>query len=353
MNTFKRFAEKMSGKVDAVVAFSPQNRRWLTNFASSAGWVVVTPDKAYLGVDFRYIEAAKKAGQEAGIEVMMYKNQLEELNKLLDSLKVSSVGYEEEFMTVQLFERFKSALGKREYIGVSGLFTELRAVKEPFEIERMQRAANITDKAFSHVLSIIRSGMTEKQLQQEIDTFFIKNGAENAFDSICLSAENTSRPHGVPSDREFRTGDLILMDIGSKFEGYCSDMTRTVALGYIKDEAVYAYNTVLAAQELAINKIKAGEKAVEMDKVARDVLANAGWVSEFGHSLGHGVGLDIHENPTMSTMSKDILQVNTVVTVEPGVYFEGKFGIRIEDMVLVTETGIKNFTSSKKELIVV
>lgn len=343
----------MSGTVDAVVAFSPQNRRWLTNFPSTAGWVVVTPDKAYLGVDFRYIEAAKKAGEEAGIEVMMYTKQLEELAKLLDSLKVKSIGYEEQFMTVDFFERFQNALGKYEYKGVSGLFTELRAVKEPFEIERMAQAAKITDGAFTHALSIIRSGMTEKELQQEIDMFFIRNGAENAFESICLSAENTSRPHGVPGDRAFKPGDLILMDIGSKFNGYCSDMTRTIALGYIKDEAIAAYQTVLNAQQTAINMIKAGEKAVEMDKVARDIIDAAGWGPKFGHSLGHGVGLDIHESPTMSTVSNDVLQNDTVVTVEPGVYFEGQFGIRIEDMVLVTETGIKNFTSSKKELIIV
>ena len=354
MNTFKRFAESMKGKVDAVVAFSPINRRWLTNFKSSAGFVVVTPERAYLGVDFRYIEAAKKAGAEAGIDVIRFDKPYETLAKLLEGLNVQTVGYEEEYMTVKDFSDFKAALGKYEYIGVSQMFTELRAVKEPFEIERIAKAAEITDKAFLHALNVIRTGMTERQLQQEIDTFFIKNGADgNAFESIVLSGENTSRPHGVPGDREFRTGDLILMDTGSMFNGYCSDMTRTVALGYIKDEAVEAYNTVLAAQEIALNTIKAGQDARAMDKVARDIIDGAGWAEEFGHSLGHGVGLEIHESPYMSTRTHDILKVNQVVTVEPGVYFEGKFGIRIEDMVLVTENGIRDFTGSKKQLIVV
>ncbi len=354
MNTYKRFAERIKGEVDAIVAFSPINRRWLTDFKSTAGYVVVTPERCFLGVDFRYIEAAKKAGEAAGIDVFMYEKQLESLAKLLDELNVSTVGYEEEFMTVAQFKNFKAALGKYRYVGVSSLFTQERAVKEPFEIERMAKAQEITDKAFMHALSIIRTGMTERQLRNEIDSFFINNGADgNAFESIVLSGENTSRPHGVPGDREFRTGDLILMDTGSMFDGYCSDMTRTVALGYIKDEAVEAYNAVLAAQEVALNAIKAGEKAAMMDKAARDVLASYGWAKEFGHSLGHGVGLEIHESPYQSTVSKDILKAGQVVTVEPGVYFEGKFGIRIEDMVLVTETGLRNFTGSKKQLIVV
>lgn len=354
MNTFKRFAEKMQGKADAVVAFSPINRRWLTNFKSSAGYVVVTPEKAYIGVDFRYIEAAKKAGDEAGIEVIRYEKQMESLAKLLDDIGAQVIGYEEQYMTVADFKLFKAAVGKKKYVGVSSIFTELRAIKEPFEIERIAKAAEITDKAFLYALSIIKSGMTEKQLQQEIDTFFIKNGADgNAFDSIVLAGENTSRPHGVPSDRAFKTGDLILMDTGCMYDGYCSDMTRTIALGYIKDEAVEAYNTVLAAQQIALNRIKAEEKAAMMDKAARDIIDGAGWAENFGHSLGHGVGLEIHENPTLSTRSKDILRENAVVTVEPGVYFEGKFGIRIEDMVLVTESGLRNFTGSKKQLIVV
>jgi Xaa-Pro aminopeptidase len=229
-----------------------------------------------------------------------------------------------------------------------------RSVKEEWELERMRKAQQIADKAFAEVLPRIKAGMTELELQAELIYCMYKNGGQGlSFDPIVVSGPNTSLPHGVATDRVIREGDFITMDFGVLLSGYCSDMTRTVAVGEVSSEQRNVYETVLCAKRAAMEGIKPQIKCQTIDKIARDLIDKAGYQGCFGHGLGHSIGLDIHENPCFNTRCETLLQSGMVLTVEPGIYLENKFGVRIEDMVVVTEQGYENLTQSPDELIIV
>ena len=229
----------------------------------------------------------------------------------------------------------------------------LRQIKSQDEIELIKKAQKITDDAFSHILNFIKSGVTEKEIALELEFFMRKSGSEGvAFDTIAVSGKNSSMPHGVPTDKPLEKGDFITMDFGAKWQGYCSDMTRTVALGKVTDKQRFVYDTVLKAQKAALDVIKAETICFDVDKAARDIIDNAGFKDCFGHGLGHSVGLYIHESPACNKRDMTPLKSGMIMTVEPGIYLENEFGVRIEDMVLVTENGYQNFTKSPKELII-
>ncbi|MDF2653581.1 MAG: Xaa-Pro aminopeptidase [Bacillota bacterium] len=226
-------------------------------------------------------------------------------------------------------------------------------IKTAKEIETISRAAALGDRCFSHILGFIEPGMTEKQIAEEIERFLYEGGAEGlAFDTISVSGERSCLPHGEPTDKVIQKGEFLTLDFGAVIDGYCGDMTRTVAIGFVTDEMKRVYDTVLEAQLAAIDFIKAGVACFDADKVARDIIVNAGYGEYYPHGLGHGVGTLVHEAPTLNSKSSEILEKDMVITIEPGIYIPNKFGVRIEDLAIVTDFGIINKVESKKDLII-
>ena len=344
--------------IEAALLSSSLSQRYLSDFHYSDGYILVTPDTALLLADFRYIEAAKK--EVKNFEVMEPKDgMLVELSKQISERKLHRVAIEEDALSCAALEKLREIFPKNIELvsGVSRLLCQQRAIKLPYELERIATAQEITDRAFSHILRVLAdrpSSMTEQDVALELEYCMRKNGAEDlAFHTIAVSGPSSSLPHGVPQAIPLREG-FLTMDFGAKAMGYCSDMTRTVVLGHATAEMRKVYDTVLSAQLNALNGIREGIKCRDADALARDPITKAGYGDAFGHSLGHGVGLYIHEDPRLSSKASEdsVLRAGHVVTVEPGIYLCGKFGCRIEDMVTICEDGsLRNFTKSPKELI--
>lgn len=354
MRSLENLQRQMPPEIDAAIIFSRVNRQYLTGFRSSDGVFFVTRTSAVLIVDFRYIEAARAQAQ--GCEVVLLENRREQLLSLLSRHNVKTVGIEARELNLAEFNALRRDLPTVQVAdtnALSDLIGALRTIKEPAEIECIKQAQDITDRAFSHILPFIKPGVAELDIALEIEFFMRKNGASaTSFDLIVVSGENSSLPHGVPGDRKIQNGDFVTMDTGAVVGGYCSDMTRTVAVGDITDEMSRVYQTVLHAQLEAEKAIKAGVVCSSVDKIARDIIYEAGYRGCFGHGLGHSVGLEIHEEPRLSPPCAQTLRENMLMTVEPGIYLPGRFGVRIEDLVVVTESGCENLTQSPKELIV-
>lgn len=339
---------------DAALIMSPENRFYFTGFNSSDGFLLASRDEAVFITDSRYIEAAENTVK--GCKVVLQERSISQLKNILDSFGARSVAVEADKLTVSNLIRFEKALDGLEVIADGVLDTGInaaRSVKEPEEIERIVTAQRIAEKGFEHICEFIKEGKTEKEIQLELDYYMLSHGAEGlSFETIAVSGANGSMPHGVPGEKQVKKGELITLDFGALYEGYHSDMTRTVALGEVSDEQKHIYYTVLEAQLAAINTIKQGVTGKEADEAARAVIRNAGYGEYFGHGTGHGVGVEIHEFPNVSPSNEKPLQSGNVVTAEPGIYIPGKFGVRIEDMVYVTENGCENLTKCPKELII-
>ena len=330
------------------------NRRYFTNMKSSDGTLVVFKDKAYLIIDFRYIEKAKQTAKDC--EVILQDRLYHQINDLIKKHDAKKAAVNTEFCTVEQFNTMKSAL--KVQVSSDNAFTKLirsiRMIKTQDEIDLMIQAQRIAEKGFEHILEFVKPGKTEREVQLELDYFMLKNGADElSFDTIALSGKNTSLPHGVPSDKPIEKGEFVLLDFGAVVGGYHSDMTRTFCVGEPSDKMRKVYDIVLNAQLAALDAVKAGMSGKELDAVARDIIENAGYGDNFGHSLGHGVGMEIHEMPYASPSKENILLENSIVTIEPGIYIEGEFGVRIEDFVVVRNDGCINMTKAEKQLIII
>ncbi len=331
------------------------NRFYLCEFPSSAGNIIITKNSATLLIDFRYFEKAKKTVKNMDVLLLtsLYKN----IKSVLDNKKIKNIYIETEHITLETLNRLEKGLEEFCILKDSTLsqkLNELRQIKTPKEIEFIKKAQAITDKAFSHILNFIKVGKTEKEIALELEFFMRKNGSPGvAFDTIVVSGKNSSLPHGVPTDKPLEKGDFLTMDFGAVYEGYCSDMTRTVALDYVTDQQHEIYDIVLQSQLEALKNIKPNIRCKEIDKIARDIIANKGYGDFFGHGLGHSVGIEIHENPSFNTKDERPLKKGMVITVEPGIYLPDKFGVRIEDMVVITDEGFENITESDKNLIII
>ena len=339
-------------EADALLISSEINLRWLTGFDYSDGCVVVTKSGAFLITDFRYLEAAEAEVSDE-FKILCPKSLREALCELLGSAK--TVAVEEATLAAVQYEKLKKLVPSAEFVfGASALLDKMRECKDESEIEKIKAAQAITDAAFNHILGFINPDRTETEVALELEFFMRSKGAEStAFQTIAVSGSASSLPHGVPRPVKLERG-FFTMDYGAKVGGYCSDMTRTVVIGKADDDIKKLYNTVHEAQKRALDAAASGERGCfELDRIARDTIEDAGYHGCFGHSLGHGVGMYIHEAPRLSFgVAKDKkLEVGNVVTFEPGIYIPGKYGCRIEDMAVVTEDGIYNFTKSKKELI--
>ncbi len=350
----KRLVEKMKEQeLDAVLVYNELNQRYLSEFAFTDGLLLITKKSAYLLTDFRYYEMALKGACRDFIISDVHSSDVRTTTvpKVFEEEGCKRVGFEGSFLSYErylsLCERYPSV----EFVNIGSMIEELRMIKTAQEIEYMQKAQDMTDKAFSHILNVLNPDMTEIDVAVELEYSMRKSGAESfAFETIAVSGDASALPHGTPRNEKLKRG-FLTMDFGAKYNGYCSDMTRTVVIGKADEDMKKLYNTVLTAQMSALEMLKAGVTGAAADKVARDII-NKDYDGCFGHSLGHSVGLFIHESPSLSSRATETrLSEGHVVTVEPGIYVFGKYGCRIEDMVCIKENGIYNFTHSPKELI--
>lgn len=326
---------------------------YFTGFPHSEGYLLITKDNSYLLVDFRYIEAAQNTVKSS--QVVMFSNPFETINNFISANNIKEILLESDKITVSAFKTMQKEI-KAELISddkLSELIKDLRIIKSADEIEKLKIAQNIAEKAYLEVLNMVKPGVTERQIALELEYLMKKYGAEKiAFDLITVTGKKSSLPHGVPADVEVKTGDFVTFDIGAVYEGYHSDMTRTVAVGEVSDKQKEIYNIVLKSHLAGLDAVKAGVSGFDVDKVCRDIIKDAGYGEFFGHGTGHGVGLEIHEEPRVSPKGETILKSGMIITVEPGIYLPDEFGVRIEDTVLVTDNGFETFAHIPKELII-
>lgn len=347
----EKLLNKLPQDVDAFLVTNQRNRRYLTNFNSSAGFVLVTRKKSYFITDSRYVEAAKLQANKEYEVLLQTGKQSEFFAKLLTENEVKSMMFEDTWVTCSTFESYKKIFEGISLVPAGNLLENIREYKDEDEIDNIIKAQRIAEKAFEHILGFITPDKTEVDIALELEFFMRKNGASStSFDTIAVSGTASSQPHGVPRYTKLEKG-FLTMDFGALYNGYCSDMTRTVCIGKADDEMKKIYNTVLEAQLAAIAAVKEGITGAELDKVARDVIYGAGYEGKFGHGLGHGVGMYIHEAPSVSSGGTTPLTKGHVITIEPGIYIEGKCGVRIEDMVVFRESGPELITKATKELI--
>ena len=351
MNKLVKLRSKMKEiGIDAVIVLDELNQHYLCEFAFTDGFLLITQEKAYIVTDFRYYEMALKSANK-NFEVLTPEDRTEFLNKALAEENCKKVGFEGGSVSYDVYRRYCEKHPHLVFENIGDTIELIRQIKDSVEIEKMQKAQDITDKAFSHILKVINRDMTELDVAVELEYAMRKNGASAfAFDTISVSGDASALPHGTPRNVKLRDG-FLTMDFGAKYDGYCSDMTRTIVIGKADAEIRKVYNTVLSAQLAALDYLKEGADCGEADKIARDII-DAEYKGTFGHSLGHSVGLFIHESPRLYSRGFGRkLRVGEILTVEPGIYLFGKYGCRIEDMVAITEKGIHNFTHSTKELI--
>ncbi len=354
MDRFAKIAAAIAGgDVDALLITGESNRFYAAGFPASDGVAVVTGEKSYFFTDSRYIEAAQMAisGAEVAVVVSGTQGYIDRINEVVAAHGVKRLGFEEDVMSYGTYLAFSRGV-KAELVPAQKVLSDLRRIKEPGELEIMRKAQVIAEKAFSDLVPMISTEMTEKELAAELLYRMQKFGADDkSFDTIAVSAEKSSMPHGVPGDVKIKKGFLTI-DFGVKYRGYCSDTTRTLCIGQPSPEMKKVYDTVLRAQIAAEEAARAGISGKALDGVARDVIAAAGYGECFTHSLSHGVGIDIHESPSASLRSVDVIPAGAVISNEPGIYLPGKFGVRIEDVLIIKEGGCENITHLPKELVV-
>ncbi|MBR6701187.1 MAG: aminopeptidase P family protein [Firmicutes bacterium] len=335
---------------EAVLISKQENVIYLSDFKSSNCFVLLTGKENYIITDFRYIEAA--GNNKAGLTPVLI-DRVFTVFDFINKLGIKSLAVEEDDISYNFYKmmcsKFKGILKSAD-----GLVEKLRIIKDEYEMECLRKAEAIGDLAFTHLQGYVKAGMTEKEVAFELEYFMRTNGADClSFDSIVVSGSRSSLPHGMPSDKKIEQGDFITLDYGCKIGGYCSDMTRNLLLGEPTKEQEDVYNIVKEAQQKSLEAVFTGKSVVDIDMTARDIIKYYGYGEYFGHGLGHGVGLEIHEAPTLGPKGTETLSPGMAVTIEPGIYLPGKFGVRIEDLVLVTESGYEVLSSSNKDLIII
>jgi Xaa-Pro aminopeptidase len=354
MNRIQDVRQKMSSeKLDAILITSRVNRLYVSGFDSSAGAMLLTDKEAYFFTDFRYIEAANSKVTDAHINVVTTENTYEkQISAIIKEHGITNVGFENESLTYSEHQKWDENL-EAELVPAQNILTQLRAVKSRADLEKMIKAQRISEKAFLEVLPLVKPGITERQLAAELIYRLLKNGADNvSFDPIVVSGVKTSLPHGTPGEEKIAEG-FVTFDFGVKLEGWCSDTTRTVCVGTPTDEMKNVYETVLKAQKAGIAQACAGVIGSSIDSAARTVISDAGYGDYFGHGFGHGLGLEVHESRFGSPIYTEEVPAGAVMTAEPGIYLPGKFGVRIEDTIFITESGNENITKLEKSLLII
>ena len=353
MKNMEKYIALLDGQVQGLLLTSRYSRYYGAEFDIAEGVAIVSKAGCRYFTDSRYIESAQKGIQ--GFDVIMVDREnpyTKLLNEAITDFGITALGFEEAYLTVAEYDLYNEKLAAK-LVPMNEKISGLRAVKEPWELDLMRSAQDITDKAFADVLTKVKVGMTEKELCAELIYCLLKNGSDGlAFDPIVVSGPNTSLPHGVPGERKLCQGDFITMDFGAMYKGYCADMTRTVALGYATDEMKKVYDTVLQAQLAGIAVTRAGVTGKTVDGAARKVIADAGYGDYFGHGYGHSLGMEVHEAPNCNPSGETVMQENMITSAEPGIYLPDQFGVRIEDVVIFKADGCENITHSPKNLII-
>lgn len=352
MSRLKRLRSKMAlENIDAFLVVRPENRRYLSGFTGSAGMLLITQDKAWLVTDFRYLEQA--AAQAPEFQVVKSGNEpFKALAELGQDLKV--LAFEGDFLTFEDYSKLEQALVQTRLVSRPELINHLRSVKEPSEIELIKQAVRIADDAFTEILQFVAVGQSEEEISLHLEFTMRQAGASGpSFDFIAASGWRSAMPHGVASSKRVQQGEFLTLDYGAVYQGYCSDITRTLCLGEPDEKQRAIYELVRAANRAGIEAVRPGRTGKEIDAVARQLIEDAGYGEYFGHGLGHSVGLAIHEGPNLSPREDRVLEPGMVVTVEPGIYIPDFGGVRIEDMVLVTEQGCEVLTNAPKDLIII
>lgn len=330
-----------------ILVHSPVNRRYLTSFQTSSGVVLILDDIKYFLTDFRYIEAAKNSVLD--FIVIESTDYIKDINILIKKYNVKELSIEDKYLTYYMYNQLINEINCK-LLPLGDYFENKRRHKTKEEIEKISKAQSIAHIAFDDILNFISCGISEKEIKARLIYTMLKNGAEDiSFDPIVASGINGSLPHAQASDKIIKKGEFITLDFGCKYDGYCSDMTRTIAFGNVDEDMLKTYNTVLLAQETAIKNIKLGEAYSTIDDIARNIILKSG--VDFGHSLGHGIGLFVHEMPSVSKKSTDLITSGDVFSIEPGIYLAGKYGVRIEDLIYISDEKYINLTKCKKSLI--
>ncbi len=353
MKNLDKYLSLLNGEVDGLLLTSRYSRHYGAEFDIAEGAAIVTKAGCRYFTDSRYIESAQN--NLKGFEVICVDGigYMKLLNDAIADFGVSTLGFEEAYLTVAELMGYEKHLNVK-LTPFNKEISSFRGVKEAWELDHMRKAQAIADKAFAEVLPRIQVGMTELELPAELIYCMYKNGAHGlSFDPIVVSGPNSSMPHGVAGERKIQEGDFITMDFGVLYNGYCSDMTRTVAVGFATEEMEKVYNTVLQAQLAGLAITKAGVPGQDIDGAARKVITDAGYGPYFGHGYGHSLGLEIHESPSPNGRNAEPMPLHAVASAEPGIYLPGKFGVRIEDSVIYTEDGYENLCTSPKNLIIV
>lgn len=348
-NIYKKFKG-----VDAVLLQNSANTFYLTGYQSDFAFILLTKEGHFYFTDRRYAEEAAAACGE-GIEIVpiTQNNVYQLIAAAVLKIGAKKIGYEESFVTYDNYERMRSSMPDMLLLGIDKTVAEVRSVKTPDEIRLIKKAASINDKAFTRTLKKIKEGVTERQVAYELEYQMKKLGADDmAFKTIVAFGQDTSRPHAHASYKKLECGMPITIDFGCKYSGYCSDITRTFAFGRPDDEFIKIYNAVLNCNIAGIDAVRAGATCKEIDGVCREYLSSLGYGSYFLHGTGHGVGVEIHEAPTLNSSADGILKKNMIVTVEPGVYIEGKYGVRVEDLILVNNDGCNVISGLDKKLLI-
>ena len=337
--------------VDALLVTESKNLRYLANFTGSAGVAIITATESYFVTDFRYTEQATE--QAVGFNIRIHKQPImAEVNEILNENNVTKIAIEANQMNVATYLQIKE-LFTAEIVETQGLVEKIREIKEPDELASIKAACEITDQSFDHILKFIKPGVTELEVANELEAFLKSKGASAmSFDTIVASGVRSSMPHGVASNKVIEDGDMITLDWGCYYNGYSSDMTRTIAVGKVDPELEKIYHIVLEAHERVNSSAKAGMTGKEIDALARDYITEQGYGEYFGHSTGHGLGLDVHELPAISVKNDEPVKAGMVITNEPGIYIPGLGGVRIENDLIVTEDGVESTNNSPKHLII-
>jgi Xaa-Pro aminopeptidase len=349
----KRLREKLKLKdVEAVLINKRENYFYLSGFTGTSAYLLVSMEDAYLVTDFRYAQQAHIQAPE--YKIIEYKgNIIEALNEIIKKLSIKRLGFEENYLTYQIFNEYKDSLLVSDFLPFGKIMDELRFVKDESELKIIKKAVKIADEAFSHVTKLIKPGIREIEVAAEIEYHMKKLGASGpSFDTIVASGKRSALPHGVATEKVIEMGDIITLDYGCIYKNYCSDMTRTVFLGEPNKDLIKIYEIVLKAQLEASSSAFRGMKGKDIDKIARSIISENGYGPNFGHSLGHGVGIEIHEEPRLSVKGEVVMENRMVVTVEPGIYVEGLGGVRIEDIIVINDQKPEVLTSSLKEIII-
>jgi Xaa-Pro aminopeptidase len=342
-------------ELDALLLSQPENLRYLSGFTSSSGWLLISEQNAILATDFRYVEQAK--GESPDFEIIQTKQELRDwLPGSVSDLGWHKLGFEANFISYDSYHKLSEAIKTKqvnlELVPTTGIVEQLRSIKEPEELGFITKAVELADAAFEQAKAIIRPGTTEKEAAWEIEKIIRQEGSEGMpFEIIVASGPNSALPHARPTEKTICSGEPVLIDMGARISGYCSDLSRTLFLGRANKTFQEIYNIVLKAQATAMEGIESAMDASQADRLARSVVEQAGYGDAFGHGLGHGVGLAVHEFPRLGLSSSDSLADGMIFTIEPGIYLAGQGGVRIEDMVVLENGKAKVLTRAKKDLL--